>query len=240
MLGRTNRRQVFLMLKAREFRHDSAVIEAKAQQIIRKLRRYHHLGQPGDPKKRRSTVELAAKSGIGVNTAFKARAFARLYTQSELDALCRRRRPDDLPLNWAYVPYLLTVKDKRQRAQFEMQAAKLGWTAPELYAEIRRKLPTQRKPGGGWPPNRPRISGSGLSRIIQESKTWLRYCEAIRPALTARRREKGLQRDIEKREQAIIELRRVARSAEEVANSLAKDLAAGKRRRPSSRPNRSS
>jgi hypothetical protein len=150
------------MLKARKkFRHRPSVIKAKAKRIIDKLKDYHHLGQLNDRQTpestfdlavKQSTVDLAVKKGIGINTAFKARAFARHYTQRELEALCRLRRPDGLPLNWAYVPYLLTVKDKRQRAQFEKQAAKIGWTAPELYAEIRRKLPTQRKPGGGRPP----------------------------------------------------------------------------------------
>ena len=44
------------MLKAREFRPRPVVIEAKAKQIIRKLRRYHWLGQLGDPKPTRSAL----------------------------------------------------------------------------------------------------------------------------------------------------------------------------------------
>ena len=136
-----------------------------------------------------------------------------------------------MPLNWAYVPYLLTVKDKQKRAEFQKQAAKKGWTAPELYAEIRRKLPTQRKPGGGRPPKRTKVAGSGLSRIIQESKTWLRYCEAIRPALVDLKFGRQPKRAYEEVEKAISALHKVAQSAEGLATCLAKQLATSKKKR---------
>lgn len=215
------------MLHVRQFRHNSAVIEAKAKQIIAKLRQYHRLGQTSDPAKIKSTVDLAVEYGIGVNTAFKARAFARLYTQRELNALCGLRRPDDLPLNWAYVPYLLTVKDKRQRAQFEKQAAKRGWTAPELYAEIRRKRPNERKAaGGGRPPKPTKVAGAGLSWIIQQSNTWIRYCNAIRPALVDLKFGRQPQRAHKEVESSISVLHQLAQSAEGLATSLTKQLAA--------------
>jgi hypothetical protein len=104
-----------LVLQARTFRNDSAVIEKRAQEIVGKLRYYHQLGQTSQSDKR-TTVELAVENGIGISTAFKARAFARLYEKKELNNLCKLRRPDGLPLNWAYVPYLLTVKDREKRA----------------------------------------------------------------------------------------------------------------------------
>jgi hypothetical protein len=134
-----------------------------------------------------------------------------------------------LALN-GYVPYLLTVKDKQKRAQFERQAEKMGWTAPELYAEIRRKLPTQRKPGGGRPPNRTKVTGSGLSRMIQESRTWLRYSEATRPALVDFKFGRQPQRAYEEVAKAISALPEVAQSAEGLATCLTKQLATSKKK----------
>ena len=99
------------MLQARDFQHDPAVIEAKARRIIALLRKYHALGQPSKSKPK-PMVDVAKAHRIGVYTAYKARAFATAYSKRELEALCRLRRPDGLPLSWAYVPYLLTVKDR--------------------------------------------------------------------------------------------------------------------------------
>ena len=89
------------MFRVRDFEHDHSVVEAEAKQIIGKLRRYHRLGQPGDPRNLKSTVNMAGTGGPWYRHSIQVRAFARLYTRRELDALCSMRRLDGLPLNWA-------------------------------------------------------------------------------------------------------------------------------------------
>jgi len=50
-------KQASLMLKARKFRHDPLVIEAKANQIIGKLRSYHRLWKTASASIRHSRPE---------------------------------------------------------------------------------------------------------------------------------------------------------------------------------------
>lgn len=59
-----------------------------------------------------------------------------------------------MSLHWGYIPYLLTlpVETKAQlqrRSRIQKEAVRRGWTAPELYAEIKRHFPTHRRQSSG-------------------------------------------------------------------------------------------
>jgi hypothetical protein len=108
--------------------------------------------------------------------------------------------------------------------------------APELYEEVRRKFPSDRMPGGGRPPKAAKILGLGLSRIAQQSKTWLRYCTVASQALRVKR--KGLSRKAPSEQvgEVILILKKVAQSAGEIAADLDQQIAVrGKKRRRSIR-----
>jgi hypothetical protein len=73
----------------------------------------------------------------------KMKAFARRYTRRELDALCEGRRPNGLPLHWGYIPVLLAIEgrhNKAEREKFQELAIVKGWTVPELCRQVRRRL----------------------------------------------------------------------------------------------------
>ena len=87
---------------------------------------------------------------LGASTAAKAKDFARKYTDAEVEALFRLRRPSGLPLHWGHIWFLLTLPcaahaDKRRRRELQQKAASDDWTAPELYREIKRRVRSNRR-----------------------------------------------------------------------------------------------
>ncbi len=120
------------------------------------------------------------------DTLRKARTFAARYSAEDLDELCDLRRNDsELPLHWGHVQYLITVANKRARSQFAKQAAKNSWTAPQLYAEIRRHRKKPSGVGGGREINIPEEPIDCLRDIASRVEPWRRRCEQYSAKLTA-------------------------------------------------------
>lgn len=201
---------------SKRHRFDPA-IGAKAQRMTDNLRRLHRLGQEAnsDPKKL-STDEFAAAHGVNPHTMRKARAFARAYTQRDLDKLCRLRRPSGLPLHVGYLNYLLSIPEKRDREAMAHQAASEGWSAADLYAAIRRKCP-QRRCDHGRRMSIPASPTAGLSRLAADADRWLRRSQLVLEKVrTARLDRDG--RQIAKEAAEVLE--RLAAGAEDAARSL--------------------
>ena len=68
-----------------------------------------------------------------------------------LEELIKLRRPDGMPLHWGHVVYLITLDRKKDRKRLQKQAAREGWSAPELHAAIQGR--SGRRCGSGWPPD---------------------------------------------------------------------------------------
>ena len=90
--------------------------EAEAQ-----LRAYHALGRKvlariKDGKLDVTTLRaLHEETGHGFDNLRKARVFARLYTEGQLDQLCALRTPGGMPLPWRYVQQLLKLPPGERR-----------------------------------------------------------------------------------------------------------------------------
>ena len=123
-------------------------------------------------------------------TMRQACRFAKLYaSEKDLKELCALRRPNGLPLQWGHVPLLLTVKDQSERREFQQRAADEGWTAPQLYAEIRRSRGVSTNSHAGRPVNKPTSPESCLRRIIADAKPWIRQCQEMEAVLKPRATE---------------------------------------------------
>jgi len=84
--------------------------------MIANLRRLYELGRQARSDQNSLPIEqFAAAQGLSPHTLRKARAFAREYSPEDLDKLCSLRRPNGLPLHFGYVPYLLSIRDKKAR-----------------------------------------------------------------------------------------------------------------------------
>jgi len=165
--------------------------EARATQIIKRLRRYYALGQKVEKylKKhddRHALTALANRHGMTNDFMRKARQFARVYSPSALNNLCRHRKPlpDGLPLNWAYVLQLIRLRDAEKRNRLQQQAVDEGWTAPAMGAVVREILVTStskklagKSRGGGRRFKRTGSPEALLSQLIIEAEFWNRRFE---------------------------------------------------------------
>jgi hypothetical protein len=187
--------------------------------MIAKLRTYHRLGQEANlPASKRSTKQFGERHKLHLETARKVRAFGRLYSQKELKELCSLYRPNGLPLQWGHVTFLLTVADKATRATLQRRAAAEGWTAPVLYAEIRRRHLGGSSRKGGRPVKVPSTPTACLRQIITEGQPWLKRCESMRDALADMKLKRKGDRDMAVEAAAL--LRNLARHAGMLAKEL--------------------
>ena len=169
------------MGKSRSPEPEDPAITAKAERMIRNLRQHYESGKKGKQEKEKlkgKVTELAAAQKTNISTFRKERAFAAAYTDEELDELCDLRRPNGLPLEWGFIPYLLTIPSKAERREWQERAAKKGWNATEMYAEIRRDRGTDSTRGrGGRPITVPRTAEDQLRDMTMETERWLRRHE---------------------------------------------------------------
>ncbi len=114
--------------------------EAEAQ-----LRAYHALGREvlarikDGPLDAATLRALHEETGQGFDNLRKARVFARVYTQQQLDALCNLRTLRGMPLPWRHVQQLLKLPPGERRDALQRKAAERGWGLEELAAAIPRK-----------------------------------------------------------------------------------------------------
>lgn len=157
---------------------------AKAARMEKRLRHHHALGRKANGTGNGLSVEdLTSQYAINEHTLRKIRAFAREYTQKDLDELCKLRRPNGLPLQWGHIPYLLIVKDKQERKRLQERAAREGWTAPMLNAAIPQKYRLASGHGRTMAP--PASLEAGLQQLILEGEHWARRCSLVMQRLQA-------------------------------------------------------
>src|SRR3954452_581896 len=95
-------------------------------ETIDRLTRYHAIGiralerNPSGAKFDSATIhELSLQEDIDIDTARKARLFAKRYSKEELEELCQLRGRGGMPLGWSHIRYLMSVQDKTVRADLQ-------------------------------------------------------------------------------------------------------------------------
>ena len=146
--------------------HNSA-IDAKAKRMADTLRSHHQLGLAALDSDL-STRQFADDRGLNEHTMRRFKALARVYTQDELDELCRLRRPNGLPLQWGYVPHLLIIADKKERQAMQRRAIEQGWTAPQLARAVSKRYRTES--AHGRPMKEPVTAKAGLEQLMAEAE----------------------------------------------------------------------
>jgi hypothetical protein len=184
---------------------------ANAERMADRLRQQHALGQAAlhVQEDGKSIADLAAKHGYSEYSLRKIRAFARDFSQADVDELCASRRPNGLPLHWGYVPILLAVESKHgvaQRKRFQQRATKHGWTVPELRRAVRVELGFS---GHGRTLSLPENTAAAMESLFENLELLLRRCERLAEAARAKR-DKRTCAKCRRLSQALTNARRIA------------------------------
>jgi len=157
------------------------------------VRDFHALGQrvlattPSDGKRHRGIIEQFVEPGLSAPTVFKAKRFATLYSQAELERLCARQLPDGRQLGVGHVFQLLQVADTKTRLMLEKQAAAEGWSSRRLRTERLLLRGSRGKASqGGRKPSLPSSHQELLQQLEERSEKWMRWTRAILEASSSR------------------------------------------------------
>lgn len=121
----------------------------------------------------RGMQTLAIEAGTNPATLRRARQFARVYTEKQLDALLKLRTPEGLPLGWSHVQELIAVEDRASRAGLQRRAAGEGWTVRKLKAEV-QKIHGGKRSKGGRKFATPGTPEDALRRLADVGRVWIR------------------------------------------------------------------
>jgi len=153
-------------------------VAAKARLIEEEVRTWYRRGQQvlglsdeGTKGVGRAMNQLVAEAGTNPATLRRARQFARVYTEKQLDALLKLRTPEGLLLGWSHVQELIAVGSPAERARLQRLAASGGWTVRRLKAEVQRLHGGKRSRGGRKfaPPGTPE---DALRRLSDQGRMW--------------------------------------------------------------------
>lgn len=153
--------------------------EAEAQ-----LRSYHALGRKElarieDGMLDAATLrELHQETGYGLDSIRRARVFARVDTEEQLDDWCALRTSAGVPLSRKHVRQLMLPPGEGREVS-QRKTAKGGWGPEGLVEAIPmrvRRRQTRRE--GGRPFLGPRTVADGLRRIVRHGDEWLRRHES--------------------------------------------------------------
>jgi hypothetical protein len=170
----------------------------KVQEAIETIKEFHEIGQssltsrPGRGEyKDRAIDREAEEKVINPDTLRKARKFAEVYTDDELDALCSlieevqpAQASTKAIFGKTHIIRLLSVSSKRKRQAFQRRAVKGGWSVDELESEINCEQGARR--AGGKRPRLPAEVSGCLSKLERRCESWRRWYREL-----ARKRKKG-------------------------------------------------
>lgn len=159
------------------------------------IRDFHALGQrvldatPSDGKRHRGIVEQFVAPGLSAPAVFKARRFAVLYSQADVDRLCARQLPDGRRLGVGHVFELLQVPDSSTRLLLEKQAAAEGWSSRRLRTErLLLRGGRGKASHGGRKPKLPGRRQELLQQLEERSQKWVRWTSTILEPSSTRRK----------------------------------------------------
>lgn len=156
---------------------------------ILRLLEFHALGkrvlkvyeasQPlADGQRRRGVAQwFNTKLGLQRDQVDKARQFAAMYSDEEVNVLCNLASKDGgRTITKSHVIRLMSVRNKRQRSQLAKQVVREQWTVQQLGAEITRQGKSSR---GGRRPKRPATVGEALEQVQRMAQRWERWVEMM-------------------------------------------------------------
>ena len=155
-----------------------------AAETVATIRAYHAQGvlslshQPADGVYGGGETRLEATTlGWNVTKVLKARKFARWYSATELDRLCRgieRHRPT---FGLAHIALLVTVPDKVVRKELQRWCVEENVTKAELKAELKLRYGSRRA-GGRWKKIGTRPDQL-LVQLDEMADSWLRWHQLV-------------------------------------------------------------
>lgn len=165
---------------------------------------------------------VADEWGINEDTLRKMRVFAdeeKGYSHRELDELCAECLAYDCPLGFSFIVKFLTITEKRQRARFQRETIRNGWSLIRVKHEFVARY--GRRSEGGKRPAIPKTVKELLADLDTKCIGWQRLIAVLRsdggPTISGLRWQdlpEEVQRKLAQTEKAIEELR----------NALAKHL----------------
>jgi hypothetical protein len=207
--------------------------QAKAEAMIAKIWFHYRRGARANSAQQEGSKypkEFAAEHRVSLNALRWEKRFASRYTQRQVEAFCRLRRPNGLPLHWGHIMHLLSVDDLAQGRELERQAAEHGWTAPELNDAIPDEFRHKTQRGHGRPLRKPRSPAAGLRQLRSEADVLVRRAQLMLRVMRSAA-ERGLDKELRQQVQASVEqLDETAKSARDAARQLRSMLGKGRRR----------
>jgi hypothetical protein len=151
----------------------------------RNLREWHAFGKqtlalfPAGADRHPPTIKkMVTELSIPKECVYRAVAFARSFSDVELEVLCALQTPAGNPLTFSHVRAVISVEDPKKRAVLLKRAASEGWTH-DVLARATVEVTGSRKHHGGKPPSRPRTPDAALMQIAKYTEEWLsRYEKA--------------------------------------------------------------
>ena len=155
----------------------------------KRLREFHTLGKQvleadkgSDPlaggKRRRGVAkQFQNKQGLKRDQVDKARQFASMYSEQELNELCSLNTEDRTKrLTKSHVIRLLAVRNKRSRMKLAKQVVQDGWSVQRLGQEITKSGKTSQ---GGRRPKRPATVDEAKHQIKSMVQQWVKWMEMM-------------------------------------------------------------
>ncbi len=156
---------------------------------VRRLREFHALGkqvlkvyETSEPlasgSRRRGVAQtFDRRLGLKRDQVDKARQFAAMYSDEEVDALCELvNRSDRGQITKSHVIRLLAVPSKRQRDKLAKLVVREQWTVQRLGAEITKEGKSSQ---GGRRPKRPATVDEALGQVERLVRQWERWVEMM-------------------------------------------------------------
>jgi hypothetical protein len=156
---------------------------------VQRLREFHALGkqvlqvyEASEPlasgSRRRGVAQtFDRRLGLKRDQVDKARQFAAMYSDEEVDALCELvNRSDRGQITKSHVIRLLAVPSKRRRDKLAKLVVREQWTVQRLGAEITKEGKSSK---GGRRPKRPANVEEALGQIQQMVRQWGRWEEMM-------------------------------------------------------------
>jgi len=125
-------------------------------------------------------VAEARKHRVNLDTAYKLRVFARDYTNSQLDALCKLCEVHGRALGFTFVTKFLTLHNRATRAEFQKEVIVNGWSMIETKLALTARYGRQALHGMAG--KRPRIGSPEdlLADISTKCIWWQRLGKTLR------------------------------------------------------------
>ncbi len=160
----------------------------KAARAEKKLRKYHALGQeilaaceranPDGKSYSKGVIQrFAEKLDRSREYCDKARQFAGVYDEDDLDILCDLRNSKKMPLSTDHVRKLLRVENLELREELQAEAADNDWGSKRFAAEITKRIGKSSEIRRG--PTRPKTRYDALAHIEKMSDGWLRWFDGL-------------------------------------------------------------